>query len=492
VFVANLLVAYSAARHRLTDAAVRVGRPVFYASFTAFAAGLYLLVVGLAGFLIRARGWRVSTLPLVSAVFVALLLLSVFLTSSRVRRHIRRFIDTNFYLSRYDYRREWARASRVMSGGVDEVEVAGSIRTLIADALDAGPVDVALVEADGCAARFFGERAFEPGLADALADDEFLGLLVGRRAAVRVGSDGTEPELLAWAERHTAALGASSYALAGPLLAGTKFLGVVLVGPRHGGRHMGEDLELLTTIGLHAGNALLAAHLAARLAETRELETLNRLSGFVVHDLKNCVMGLSLLLRNAESHMENPQFRGDCLGALADSIAGMERIIARVGVAGDSGGAGERGTGERVGLADAVRKAIAEVGLAAGASPVDVRMAIPEETAVAMSPSDLALVLRNLLANAREAVAGAGEIDIHAESDGGGNILVRVLDNGPGIPQQLLEADALFRPFRTTKGTGLGLGLYQCRAVLQSCGGRISASNGDRGAVFEITLPAAS
>jgi putative PEP-CTERM system histidine kinase len=489
--VAVVLIAYSASRHRLTDAAVRVGRPVFYASFTAFAVGVYLLAVGLLGFLIRARGWRGSTAPLVSGVFIALLLLCVFLTSSRIRRSIRRFVDANFYLSRYDYRREWARASRAVGAGVDEAEIVGSIRALIADALDAGPVEVALVEAEGCGPRFFGERAFGPGLAEALSDDEFLRLLAERRAAVRTGVDGIEPELAGWAERHAVALGSSPCALAGPLLAGTQFVGVVLVGPRRGGRHMGEDMDLLSTIGLHAGSALLAARLAARLAEARELETLNRLSGFVVHDLKNCVTGLSLLLRNAQTRMENPEFRKDCLEALAESIAAMERIIARVGATGGSDAAGERGPGESVGLADAVRAAIAEVGLAAAGSPVEVRMAVPEDLAVAMGRSDLALVLRNLLSNSREAMDGSGEINVEAESDGSGNVVVRVWDNGPGIPSHLLEADALFRPFRTTKETGLGVGLYQCRAVVHGYGGRICASNGERGAVFEVTLPAA-
>lgn len=494
---AAVLIAYSAARHRLTDAAVRVGRPVFYASFTAFAAGAYLLAVGLVGFLIRERGWRISTVPLVSAVFIALLLLCVFLMSSRIRRHIRRFIDANFYLSRYDYRREWARASRAVSAGVDEAEIVGNIRALIANALDADPVEVALVEAEGCGPRFFGERAFEPGLADALSDDEFLELLMSRRAAVRTGVDGIEPELAGWAERHTAALGSSRCAIAGPLFAGTQFVGVVLVGPRRGGRHTGEDLDLLTTMGLHAGNALLAARLAARLAETRELETVNRLSSFVVHDLKNCVTGLSLLLKNAQTYMEKPEFRKDCLEALADSIAAMERIIARVGATRGPSEAGERGPGESgpcesVGLADAVREAIAEVGLAAACSPVQVRMSIPEGLAVAVSKSDIALVLRNLLSNGREAMNGAGEINVHAESDGRGNVVVRVWDTGPGIPPHLLKSDALFRPFRTTKEAGLGLGLYQCRAVMEGYGGRICASNGERGAVFEITLPPAA
>jgi two-component system sensor kinase FixL len=118
-------------------------------------------------------------------------------------------------------------------------------------------------------------------------------------------------------------------------------------------------------------------------------------------------------------------------------------------------------------------------------------MSVPEELLVGVGRGDLALVLRNLLANSREAMGGAGEIDIHAQGGAGGDVVVRMTDSGPGIPAHLLENGELFRPFRTTKDNGLGLGLYHCRSIVEGWGGAIRASNGPRGALFEIVLPRA-
>lgn len=481
---AMALIGYSVARRRLAGAAVRVGRPVFYASFTAFAAGAYLLAVGLVGLIVRTLGLSLPTAPLVAVSFLALTALAALLSSTRVRRHMRRFVDSNFHLSRHDYRREWARASRVMASGVDEAEIVESVRALVADALDAAPVEVALVENEARGPLFFGDRAFDARLSDALGDDALLRVLDARRAAVRIG--GGERELRAWAGRHAEALERSGHEIAGPLLAGAELVGIVLVGPRRAGGHTSEDLDLLTTIGLQAGNALLAARLATRMAEGRELETLHRVSAFVVHDLKNCITGLSMLLGNARTRLEDPEFRASCLEAIAESIGSMERIVARVG-----GAQGEQAAAARSGLADAVREAIDGAGLGGPTSPVVVRMSVPEDLAVAAARGDVAIVLRNLLRNAREALDGHGQIDIHAERCGNASVVVRVSDNGPGIPERLIESGALFRPFRTTKEGGLGIGLYHCRELVRSCGGGIRAFNGARGAVFEIVLPQA-
>ena len=499
VLVAAGLVWYSVGRRRLSDVSVRVGRPVFYASLTALATGAYLLAMGVVGIVIRQRGWPVSTVSIASGVFIALLLLTLFLTSSRVKRHVRRFIDSNFYLSRYDYRREWARASRTVGAGVDEEEMADEVRALVTDALDAKAVEIALV---GCAAAdggavagagpappprvaAAGGRPLAPALLEALSDPEFLGVLAERRAAVRIGGV-CDPELASWAQRHRGAAAGAGYEVAAPLLAGTDLVGVALVGAGTGSGVTGEGLDLLTNIGLHAGNALLAARLASRLAERRELDSLNRVSAFIVHDLKNCVAGLSLLLTNARASMSDPAFQRDCLAALAESIAKMERIIARVGSAPSS-----RPSLERVFLSDAVSEAARRTGLARGDAPVRLSVSVPEGLAVEADRRDVTTVIENLLLNARDAVGESGEIGVEAERGGNGVVVVRVSDSGPGIAPGLMDAGQLFRPFRTTKDKGLGLGLFQCRAIVEALGGRITAANRERGAVFEFTIPAA-
>ena len=107
-------------------------------------------------------------------------------------------------------------------------------------------------------------------------------------------------------------------------------------------------------------------------------------------------------------------------------------------------------------------------------------------------------VLLNLLANAHEAIFGLGEhggriaVSLAAEPGGDtepGAVVIRVVDDGPGIPPHLLPR--LFEPFFTTKQKGSGYGLYLAHEIIREQGGRLEAGNEPGGgAVFTITLPA--
>lgn len=99
----------------------------------------------------------------------------------------------------------------------------------------------------------------------------------------------------------------------------------------------------------------------------------------------------------------------------------------------------------------------------------------------------LEVVLRNLLANAFDAVAGEPpehrRIDVAAELEDGGQVVIRVEDSGPGpAPGRLFEA------FRSTKASGLGLGLAISRAIAEAHGGSLHAEAAGHGC-FRLTLP---
>jgi signal transduction histidine kinase len=67
---------------------------------------------------------------------------------------------------------------------------------------------------------------------------------------------------------------------------------------------------------------------------------------------------------------------------------------------------------------------------------------------------------------------------------------VEVRDNGRGIPETFLR-DHLFRPFRTTKEAGFGIGLYECKTIVEAAGGSIEVqSQVQNGTTVGITLPA--
>jgi two-component system sensor kinase FixL len=102
----------------------------------------------------------------------------------------------------------------------------------------------------------------------------------------------------------------------------------------------------------------------------------------------------------------------------------------------------------------------------------------------------LEVVIRNLVANAFDAIAsaqsGARSITVAAEREGADRICIRVEDSGPGVGS--VAAGRLFEPFRSTKSSGLGLGLAISRAIAEAHGGRLWAEVSDHG-VFKLVLP---
>ncbi len=97
-------------------------------------------------------------------------------------------------------------------------------------------------------------------------------------------------------------------------------------------------------------------------------------------------------------------------------------------------------------------------------------------------------VLANIVTNALEAKGRGVTVTMSAVRGQDGGAVIAVEDDGPGIPDSLIEA--LFRPFVTTKRNGNGLGLAICRKIVEEHGGTIAAERGRAsGARFEIRLP---
>lgn len=102
-------------------------------------------------------------------------------------------------------------------------------------------------------------------------------------------------------------------------------------------------------------------------------------------------------------------------------------------------------------------------------------------------------VVLNLILNAVEAMSsardGPRELSICTEPSDHSGILVAVADSGPGIDPEHL--DLVFKPFHTTKPSGMGMGLSICQSIIAAHGGRLwTEANRPRGAIFQFTLPA--
>lgn len=145
---------------------------------------------------------------------------------------------------------------------------------------------------------------------------------------------------------------------------------------------------------------------------------------------------------------------------------------------------------ERLALADLVRASTTPFAARAPEAGVRLVLGPMPDAQVLGDRLQLEVVLRNLLANAFDAVAAlpgeAREVRVLAELAPAGSVAVRVEDSGGGIP--VAVAARLFEPFRSTKSSGLGLGLAISRAIAQAHGGDLVALPGAHGA-FRLVLP---
>ncbi|MGC8990149.1 MAG: ATP-binding protein, partial [Verrucomicrobiia bacterium] len=105
-------------------------------------------------------------------------------------------------------------------------------------------------------------------------------------------------------------------------------------------------------------------------------------------------------------------------------------------------------------------------------------------------PEQIKKVLTNLFLNAKEAVGGRGRIEVSTASRNGWAV-VSVADNGCGMSPEFVDR-CLFRPFQTTKKSGLGIGMFQSRMIVEAHRGRLEVeSEQNKGTVFRVLLPLA-
>jgi signal transduction histidine kinase len=118
---------------------------------------------------------------------------------------------------------------------------------------------------------------------------------------------------------------------------------------------------------------------------------------------------------------------------------------------------------------------------------IDIEPGLPKVRGFA---GELNQVWGNLIDNALDAVADAGRVQVQARAENG-RVVVRVVDNGPGIPESI--RGQIFDPFFTTKpsGQGTGLGLDIVRRLLQHNDGAIEVESQPGRTEFRVALPLA-
>ncbi len=489
LFVSGAAAAFALARRRLSDMNVPVARPViYYSSVSLTLAGLFLLSMAVLSRLLPAfSAQSKEVITIAFLVFVAGGAL-VLMVSPATSRRIRRFIDRNFYANRYDYRREWERVSEALQPAARPEEMARQIESLVRAVFDAERAAVHLRDERGGPLR---RLAGPDDVAREIpAENSLVRHLASRRLPVVFHDLENDLDLIPLVVESRPTIEAMGAVLCAPLLVGEDLVGLLWLSHKRADEdYTLEDVEFLTAMSRQLAAALWFTRLAEQLAESRQLESLHRLSSFVLHDIKNQVSGLSLVVENARRHLGNPEFQRDAMVVVERTVTSLRELMNQVsGVARPPVLAPEP-----TGLRELVNEAVAASGLGPSGGGPALRVDVDGGGDVMLDRRQMSRVLVNLLVNAREALGADGKIELsaHVERCADGPCAVfTVTDDGRGMTEEFVRT-RLFRPFSTTKPNGLGVGLAQCRTIVDAHGGRIDVrSVRGKGTTFTVRVPA--
>ncbi len=265
-----------------------------------------------------------------------------------------------------------------------------------------------------------------------------------------------------------------------PLWQGENVLGfVLLASPRTMIEVNWEVTDLLKTAGRQAASFLAQMQATEDLLEARKFEAFSRMSAFVVHDLKNIVSQLSLMVKNAKRLKNNPEFQADMLMTVENSLERMRQLMLQL-----SGGSVSGLSAVGVNLGNIAERLAADA-LCRGRK---VHLEVSPHVLTRGQIDRMERIIGHLVHNALDATNTDGcvwmKIDRYAS-----HARVEVGDNGQGMTQEFVQT-RLFKPFQSTKEAGMGIGAYESFQYVRELGGKISVnSEVGKGTVVCLLLP---
>jgi putative PEP-CTERM system histidine kinase len=475
LLLGNLFIALPITRDELRGAEITVSRQMLYRSVVVSVLGLYLFAVAVVGSLLTYLAIPEETFWASVVIFVSALGLAAVLLSDRLRWRLQRFIARHFYRSKYDYREQWMTFTKRLTPLLSAGEIGHELIEAITEASGATTGAVYLLEPGDTQYRLRG-RVGAPTFPQTIA----VGASLPSWLRTTIAAAPVPPAL-------SSLVGDArlSLTIAAPLRWRHTVIGFIVLGPeRSGAEYTIEDLEFLSTVAAQAAGSLATARLSESMAQARQLETFDRVTAAVIHDIKNCVGALSMLSRNALRNFGDPEFQRDTITTLSRTVDRMRRLLARLSSP----------------LADTANMQAEPVDLAAlivdattplaGGGRVQLVRDLHPVGEIRGDREALLRVVENLVTNAIEAIDGDGVVTIRLRP-AGERAVVSVADTGCGIAEDFLQR-RLFSPFQSTKKDGWGVGLYNTKQVIDRHLGEITVETVvGQGTTFSVSLPLA-
>ena len=481
------LLGISVSRDPLWSPEIFISRRVVFHTTTLLASGIYLVIMGIAGYYVRDFGGNWGLVAQAIFLFVTILALILFISSRRIRARLNVLVNKHFYPYKYDYREEWLRFIRTLSASSDEKELYHNTIKSIAQIIES-PGGMLWLRADNgffvCVDSWGMERVSDREPAETplpkfmeeyefvISVDEFL---EHPEVYNRLGY----LELPEWVKK-------VQPWLIVPLIYNDFLIGFVVLDHASARKKSfnWEDSDLLKTAARQAAAFLEQMNASKALAEARQFESFNKMSTYVVHDIKNLVAQLSLISSNAEKHKDNPLFMEDVFKTINNSVTKMNKMMEVLS------GKGDTSKSSKVNVISVLEELVHHRQIAGG-KPVPILGCESTSFFVKADKNQLIAILGHLVQNAQDATDDGGRITISQKRSAEG-VVIEIEDTGSGMSEEFIKNN-LFKPFKTTKGSkGMGIGVYEAREIILAIGGQIEVSSEvNVGTCFKLTIPAA-
>lgn len=458
---------------------------VFYAGTLVFAGG-YLLFLALGGYYVRVLGGVWGDALQVLFFTISLAFLATLLLSRRIRSKLMVLISQNFFDYKYDYREEWLKMTRELADLSDDPPLPQRVIRILAGLVEsnAGAIwlvgekddyvlkaavnlstpKYTMIDSDSELVRFFRDREWIVDLHEYKADPVSYNLLEIPDAITKT-PDG-------W--------------LIIPLYLGNELYGLALVGNPYARVELNwENFDLIKVVARQTCNLLAQADAQNRLSRAMQFEAVSKASAFLVHDLKTVIAQLSLLVKNAPKHRNNPEFIDDMINTTEHAVRKMSNLVDHI----RKPSSDDDSKLETINLTQLVKELVTHHQHKAPAPHLE---GTPPDAMIKADAEQLRSVLGHLIQNAQDATPPDGEIVLTLKI-AKGNAALFIQDTGCGMTEEFISAQ-LFKPFESTKGlTGMGIGAYQAREYIQRLAGSIDVtSEPGIGSCFSVRIPLAS
>jgi len=476
------LMAFGLGRWRIHDLSqkVQISHQALYTSLTFLCVGGYLILVGIVAKVIQGTGWEMGEAVGVLFVFVAGIGLVIVIMSRQARVEIQQFVVRHFSRTKYDYRQKWLEVTKVFSSCEDSQEIWDRYLEWLGLTFSAPRITIwKRFNVDG---RFHQIRTInsEDPPSPIAGTHSLVQRILAKKGPFRIAEDVDVDDDFSKICQMTQAH------ICVPLITTQEgLLGFCTLSKEAKAQSYDhDDFDLLRVIAHHVTMLILQFQLIEERSARAKWEAVHRFSGFYLHDLKNLASSLSMVVQNAEQYGHDPEFQASAMRTVRATSQRITDLMAKL-ASQSKGLDAESGEHKQAVDINVLINDTLESLNGAGCTPAFHPGAdIPT---LQLQIESMQHVLLNVLVNARQAMDGKGTIDITTTYEGS-QVRLEIVDTGPGIPMARLEH--VFQPFTSSKKTGLGVGLFQCKQMVEENHGQIRIESREgHGTTVILTFP---